>query len=170
MYRNRKWIDSVDEDDATKIVLDSNGYIHALDIDTLVKLAGKHDLQIEIMQRPGAFVTVGKPVMSVWTDRSLSEETLCSLNACFAKGISPTVNQNIEFVADQLVEIIARALSPGVNDPYTAITCVNWLQVGILHFAKHESLNDSFNRSNRVYSKPFLFKDFVDAVFKKATP
>jgi len=98
-------------------------------------------LQIEIMQRPGAFVTVGKPVMSVWKDRSLSEETLCSLNACFATGISPTVNQNIEFVADQLVEIMARALSPGVNDPHTAITCVNWLQVGILHFTNHECLS-----------------------------
>ncbi len=136
-----KWINSVDEDDATKIALDSNGYIETLDIDTLVKLADKHDLQIEIMQRPGAFVTVGKPVMSVWKDRSLSEETLCSLNACFATGISPTVNQNIEFVADQLVEIMARALSPGVNDPHTAITCVNWLQVGILHFTNHECLS-----------------------------
>ena len=136
-----KWINSVDEDDATKIAPDSKGYIETLDIDTLVKLADKHGLQIEIMQRPGAFVNVGKPVMSVWKDRSLSEETLCSLNACFATGISPTVNQNIEFVADQLVEIMARALSPGVNDPHTAITCVNWLQVGILHFTKHECLS-----------------------------
>ncbi len=167
---SERWIESADKDDVMQVVLDTNGYIQALDVRTLVKLAEKHDLHIEIIRRPGAFVTAGRPVLSIWADKSLDAKVCRSLKTCFATGISPTVNQNIEFIADQLVEIIARALSPGVNDPFTAITCVNWLQVGILHFVAHESLSDSFNQSDRVYSNPFLFKDFVTAVFKKAIP
>ena len=165
-----RWTDNADQDDAQELVLDTNGYIQALDVGTLVELAKKHNMHIEILRRPGAFVASGRPVLSIWSDGPLNENVSSALKMCFATGISPTVNQNIEFIADQLVEIIARALSPGVNDPFTAITCVNWLQVGILHFAAHENLNDSFNQSDRVYSKPFLFKDFVTAVFTKAMP
>jgi len=165
-----RWIEKADQDEAQQLVLDTNGYIQALDVGTLVKLAEQHDIHVEIIRRPGAFVTSGRPVLSVWSEKPLDEKVTDGFKACFATGISPTVNQNIEFIADQLVEIIARALSPGVNDPFTAITCVNWLQVGILHFAAYENLDDSFNQSDRVYSKPFLFKDFVTAIFTKAIP
>lgn len=165
-----RWIDDVDSADATKILPAEDGYIQALDLDKLDEIARAHDLRIEILRRPGAFVTTSSPVLAVWGQSDLADDVRGRLQGCYALGASPTVNQNIEFVADQLVEIIARALSPGVNDPYTAIACVNWLQVGILHFARHESLNDSFNRTERVYSKPYLFRDFVTDVFDKALP
>ena len=44
------------------------------------------------------------------------------------------------------------------------------MQVGILHFARHESLNDTFNRTEWVYSKPYLFRDFVTDIFDKVLP
>lgn len=164
------WIDTVDAEDATRLSLKSNGYIQALDVNRLATLAGKQDLRIEILYRPGAFVTEANPVLAVWSDAPLDDAEVGRLKGCFALGATPTVNQNIEFIADQLVEIIARALSPGINDPFTAITCINWLQVGILHFAEHERLKDAFNRTDRVCSKPFLFRDFVTEIFDKAMP
>lgn len=164
------WINDVDSADATKILSADDGYIQALDLGKLNAIARAHDLRIEIRRRPGAFVTTSSPVLAVWHDDDLADDVCNGLQGCFALGASPTVNQNIEFVADQLVEIIARALSPGINDPFTAIACVNWLQVGILHFARHESLKDSFNRTERVYSRPYLFRDFVTAIFDKALP
>ncbi len=164
------WRDDADRKDATEITLAEDGYIQALDVDRLDEIASLNSLYIEILRRPGAFVTNCDPVCAVWHKEDFSRETEARVQACFATGASPTVNQNIEFVADQLVEIIARALSPGVNDPYTAIACINWLKVGILHFAEHETENDTFNRHQRVKSKPYMFKDFVTAIFESAIP
>lgn len=172
VFRSDKdhWIDAADADEAARICAEGDGYIQALDVDRLNALADEQRLRIEILRHPGAFVTLANPVLAVWAEDTLDERTVERMKSCFALGATPTVNQNIEFIADQLVEIIARALSPGVNDPYTAIACINWLQVGILHFAEHESLSDSFNRGERVYSKPFLFRDFTMAIFRKASP
>ena len=35
------------------------------------------------------------------------------------------------FAIDQLVEIAIRALSPAVNDTFTALTCLDWLSSGL---------------------------------------
>jgi len=164
------WYDDVDKADAVHIHAAGDGYIQALDLRKLDDIASDENLRIEILRRPGAFVTTAHPVAAVWHDGDPGKDVHSRVRGCFALGASPTVNQNIEFVADQLVEIIARALSPGINDPFTAIACINWLQVGILHFAGNESLSDSFNRAARVYSRPFLFRDFTTAIFDKALP
>lgn len=164
------WRDDADRKDATEIVLAAEGYIQALDVDKLDEIASANRFYIEILRRPGAFVTICDPVCAVWHEEELPAETCGRIQACFATGASPTVNQNIEFVADQLVEIIARALSPGVNDPFTAIACINWLKAGILHFAAHETEHDTFNRHQRVKSKAYLFDDFVMAIFENAIP
>jgi uncharacterized membrane protein len=42
-------------------------------------------------------------------------------------GNKRTPSQDAEFAIHQMVEIAARALSPGINDPYTAITCIDKL-------------------------------------------
>jgi len=164
------WIDSVDIDDAEMLSPLDEGYIQALDVNQLGKLAKKHNLRVKILRRPGAFVTLCDPVCAVWSESGLSGETPRKLQGCFALGASPTVNQNIEFIADQLVEIIARALSPGVNDPYTAVAAINWLQVGILEFAASENMADAFNQTDRVCADNYLFNDFVSAIFIKVSP
>ncbi len=42
-----------------------------------------------------------------------------------------TLTQDIAFAVDQLVEIAIRALSPAVNDTFTALTCIDWLADGL---------------------------------------
>ena len=42
-------------------------------------------------------------------------------------GSSRTLAQDLAFAVDQLVEIAIRALSPAVNDTFTALTCIDWL-------------------------------------------
>lgn len=38
-----------------------------------------------------------------------------------------TLAQDVSFGLDQLVEIALRALSPAVNDTFTAMTCIDWI-------------------------------------------
>jgi len=62
----------------------------------------------------------------------VNDEDLAALRGAFAVGNGRNEAQNPAFVAQQLAEIIAKALSPGINDPYTARTCLDWLH-GALH-------------------------------------
>lgn len=166
---DQNWIDTVEQEDAQTIKYVAEGYIQAVDMAALRHIADEHNLLIEITKRPGAFVTTHTVVMQVWSDTDCGTELKKQLSSCLATGDLRTINQNIEFVADQLIEIIARALSPGVNDPFTAIACLNWLQVGILSFAD-EGTDEDASTLGRIHVYPLSFEEFVTAIFDKAIP
>jgi uncharacterized membrane protein len=67
-------------------------------------------------------------------DEKLSEK----INAIFIFGPERTLEQDVEFAISQLVEIAVRALSPGINDPITAITCIDWLGVSLSQLANRK--------------------------------
>lgn len=165
------WIESVDPDEAMEIKYVSEGYIQAIDINALQRIADENKLLIDIVKRPGAFVTTHSTVMHIWAEGECDIALKKTLGSCIATGDLRTINQNIEFVADQLIEIIARALSPGVNDPFTAIACLNWLQVGVLAFADADADEENIDPIiGRVHATPLQFDEFVSAIFVKAAP
>ena len=166
---DQNWPETADTEKMVKIKYVAEGYIQAIDMRTLRRLADKNALLIKIVKRPGAFVTTHSTIMHVWPDHECNNALKRELSACIATGDVRTINQNIEFIADQLIEIIARALSPGVNDPFSAIACLNWLQVGILAFAETEA-GDKKQTIERVYAAPLSFDEFVTAIFEKAIP
>jgi len=53
------------------------------------------------------------------------------------------------FAVDQLVEIAIRALSPAVNDPFTALTCIDWLSAGLRRIS-HVTLGKGVYRDGPV--------------------
>ncbi len=164
-----QWIENVDTEKAVKIKYVSEGYVQAIDMSTLRRLADKKGLLIKVVPRPGAFLTTHSTVMLVWSESECDNSLKDALGSCVATGDVRTINQNIEFIADQLIEIIARALSPGVNDPFSAIACLNWLQVGILAFADVDE-EDKKKTVDRVHATPLQFDEFVTAIFEKAIP
>jgi uncharacterized membrane protein len=56
-----------------------------------------------------------------------AEPPFDAIRDCLALGSSRTPHQDLQFLIDELVEIGLRALSPGINDPFTAITAIHWL-------------------------------------------
>ena len=59
----------------------------------------------------------------------------------FATGNERSHHQNLLFLIDELVEIAARAVSPGINDPFTAMTAIDWLQSGLLTLGRRADLS-----------------------------
>ncbi|WP_380058020.1 DUF2254 domain-containing protein [Falsihalocynthiibacter sp. SS001] len=103
------------------------GYIQVLRYHRIGELCKKNGLKTDILCHPSDFVTKYTPVMRIWTTEELPKSTISELQECFAVGTSRTENQSPFFIVDQLVEMLARALSPGVNDPFTAVNCLNWM-------------------------------------------
>jgi uncharacterized membrane protein len=103
-----------------------SGYLQVIRHDTLLKIASAANAVIQLPYRPGHFLVAGQVVARVWPpDAAGSVEKSLALG--HVTGAYRTLPQDISFGFDQLVEIALRALSPAVNDTFTALTCVDWI-------------------------------------------
>ena len=145
----------------------AEGYIQAINQNSLLKLATECDAAVKIEYRPGDFVTKNDVIMRLWLESDIDEKTDQKFRAAFAMGQERTSYQNILFLADELVEILARALSPGINDPFTAINCINWYHSAFKSFLKSEDPSP-FRANNegdlRVIAYPVSFKRFASVL------
>lgn len=131
--------DAFPQRDADRHVwLDQSGYVQTWNRQRLAELAEEHALFLSVEKVAGDFVSPSSPILRIWSKTEVSDQLLEVLKDCFALGTVPTEAQNPLFIVDQLVEMVARAMSPGVNDPFTAINCINWIYVGLTTAANHE--------------------------------
>lgn len=103
------------------------GYIKAVDTDTLLGTAKESDVVIRLVKRPGDFVGEGDVIALLWPAAAAEHGLEEVINESFMLGPQRTATQDIEFVINQIVEVGVRALSPGINDPFTAIICIDHL-------------------------------------------
>ena len=101
------------------------GYIQHFDAHRLQTLASEHNLQITITARPGTYVSAARPLMTVEGD--VNEELESELIKTFVVGDQRSFDSDPRFGLVVLAEIADRALSPGVNDPGTAIDVIGTL-------------------------------------------
>jgi uncharacterized membrane protein len=119
----------LDTDGGTVPAVES-GYLQFVGYAQLVRIATHTDAVIRLAHRPGHFIAAGRPLATVWP-REAAPRVAAALAKAHATGPHRTLMQEPVFAVDQLVEIAIRALSPAVNDPFTAVTCVDWLSVGL---------------------------------------
>lgn len=124
--------------EAATVPADADGYLQFVDTDALLALAAKHDVLIRLERRPGQYAVKGAPLMSAWPAGKVTDALATQANAFVNLGPERTAAQDIEFAIHQLVEIAVRALSPGINDPFTAITCVDRLGSGLFRISQRE--------------------------------
>jgi uncharacterized membrane protein len=161
------WPDAFDAE-ARTVPAAADGYLQFVDTDALVALANREDLAIRLERRPGQYVVAGAPLMSVWPGDRDVEKLAAPANAAVNVGHERTAAQDIEFAVHQLVEIAVRALSPGINDPFTAITCVDRLGSGLFRLTRREmpaSLRFDANGRLRVVVPGVTFAAITDAAF-----
>lgn len=104
----------------------ASGYLQFIRHKTLIGLAAEKGAVIRLHHRPGHFVVGGHPMATVWP-AGAAPSVSSALRRAHISGPSRTLAQDLAFAVDQLVEIALRALSPAVNDTFTALTCIDWL-------------------------------------------
>jgi uncharacterized membrane protein len=104
----------------------ASGYVQFIRLPGLVRFAEEADAVISLNHRPGHFIVQGHPIATVWPPEAAGEVSEV-LGHAHITGPYRTLTQDVSFGIDQLVEIAIRALSPAVNDTFTALTCVDWL-------------------------------------------
>ncbi len=112
----------------------ASGYLQFVRQETLIRIAAEADAVIRLHRRPGHFVVEGHPLATVWPSEATTQIG-DALRRAHVAGPYRTLSQDISFAVDQLVEIAIRALSPAVNDTFTALTCIDWLGDGLCKIA-----------------------------------
>jgi len=113
--------------DGVSLCSQRSGYLQAIDSSGVIRLATEHDVLIHLFHRPGEFLVEGQKIGIVWPPVAVTKKLISGLQESFIVGSQRTEEQDIEFSIHQLVEVALRALSPGINDPFTAISCVDRL-------------------------------------------
>ncbi len=103
-----------------------SGYIQHINLKMIIQLAQKDDLLIRMEKNIGDYIDKGSTLFLYWSldDRKFSIETYLEN---IRIGHNRTTEQDLEYGIQKLTEIALRAISPAVNDPYTAIVCIHRL-------------------------------------------
>lgn len=109
------------------ITADSSGYVQNIGVDVLLRLATEHDLVLRIEAPPGRFVAKAACVIMAYPGDQVSDEVAEDLRGAVVIGRERTSYQDIDFAVRRIVELAQRSLSPGINDPTTALYCIDRL-------------------------------------------
>ncbi len=115
-----------------------HGYVHTVDYDDLVQLAHRADLVAVLHIQPGQYVLPGTPLLSLHPSTHVTESLERSALSAIQIANARSPHQDIDFSVQQLTEMAVRALSPGTNDPVTAINALDDLSSGLARLVARE--------------------------------
>lgn len=114
------------ESEAASIAAVTAGYVEAVEDDAIMNLAVDNDLVLRLRVRPGDFVLPEQTLMSAWPAHRVDDVVIKKLRTAVLMG-RRTPLQDVLFALSQQTDIAVRALSPGINDPFTAMHCLDML-------------------------------------------
>ncbi|MHB8865364.1 MAG: DUF2254 domain-containing protein [Pirellulaceae bacterium] len=156
------------ERDAAEVHVATSGYLRRIEADQLLEEAVAHNLLVRLERRPGQFLFADEVVLRAWPKSRVGDAVQDNLRQTFVTGSQRTLEQDAEFAIDQLVEIALLALSPGMNDAFTAMMVVDSLGTSLAHLAQRAAPSPyRIDRSGRlrVIASPRGFCKMFDAAF-----
>lgn len=144
------------------------GYLQLVDDDMLMSVAVDQDVIIKLAHRPGTFIYGGAVIATVWPMEHMDDKLSNRINAALEFGHTRTQAQDIEYLLNQLVSMAVRALSPALNDPFTAMACIDRLgealcMVGNRHMPSAYRYDEEGRL--RVIANPLTFAEILGIAF-----
>jgi uncharacterized membrane protein len=127
---------SLDDDplppgEPVEVCAEQDGYLQVIDSGRLMELAKEWQAVLAVQCHVGEFVTRGTVIARLWPGDDTPDDPQGAVRGTLAWGIRRTNTQDVRYLFEQLVQIAARALSTGVNDPFTAVTCMDWSEAAL---------------------------------------
>ncbi|WP_339764993.1 DUF2254 domain-containing protein [uncultured Hoeflea sp.] len=124
--------DVLEEDELkTRLLAQQSGYVTMVKEESLLRLARKHDTAIAVRVAPGDFVLAGQTLAVAGFEDTNKQAAAAVHSAIVLQSYRGAVN-DIRFSIRILLEIALRALSPGVNDSFTAVTCADRIAAALV--------------------------------------
>ena len=152
---------------ATLLKSTSSGYVQAVNYPALIQLMSNHESYLNILVTPGDFV-VNDMIIMQCSHSDLTTAECDELISYITFGAKRTPLQDAEFAILQLVELALRALSPSINDPYSAIACIDKLTATICNLTRKrfpEGVSCDSNDEPRVVFKTATFSGIANSAY-----
>jgi len=145
------------------------GYVQTVDYPEMARVLAAVDGAASIRVRPGGFLVPGAEILRAWLPADGPAEDVASeLRTHVTVGPIRTPIQDPEFPITQIQQIAARALSTGINDPGTAITCIDWLTLALAEVVDAPlptaTIVDDAGTA-RLLVRPLSFASLINAVY-----
>lgn len=145
-----------------RLAAHESGYLEIIDIDKIKKLIEDEDIVFTIEVAKGDFVAQNE-TLGYFSQDSLDDKTLEKIQKQFIFSERRIAEEDYKEGIRKIVEIATRALSPGTNDPNTAIHCIRKLSILLSHLAKVDS-NHHYIKTDgkaRIYYTSKSFKEML---------
>ncbi len=140
------------------------GYLQQLDENGLADWAAEHGTAIRLLVRRGDYVFPGAPIAVMTV---AAEDAAAAIRNATALGATRGSSDDAEYALRQLVEVAVRALSPGINDPHTAMSVLDRLGAVLCDLAGRSIPSGVLLREERIaLVVPSLgYENFVNLMF-----
>jgi uncharacterized membrane protein len=139
------------ETEGFRVRVRDTGYVQYVDPETILALAQEKDLVMQLRRKPGYFVWRDAVVAQVWPPDRVDEQLAAQIREAFQIGNVRTPAQDVAYAFGQLVEMAVRAMSPAINDPFTAMTCLDYIGEGLALFIRQgEQGSQYYDRAGRL--------------------
>lgn len=145
-----------------------SGYIQVVDEQELLEIAEHFNIIIKMIHRPGHFVLQGNALVKIWPGKHVSEGLIHQIHETVTIGGRRTQAQDVMLLFEQLVSMAVRALSPGVNDPFTAMMCIDRLLEALAGLATRDlptGYRHDRNGNLRIVTDAIRFEEAVRVAF-----
>lgn len=158
---------------AAHLTAPRSGFITSIDEAGVLSAALKADAFLIIDHFPGSNIVEGVPIGLAWSAAGpLSTETLeglqCAIGAAIGVGYERTAAQDVGYGLRQLTDVANKALSPGINDPTTAIHALGHISAILCQLAARDLrpilLRDDDGPVRAILSRPSFATLLDDAV------
>lgn len=143
------------------------GYVDAIDRAGIAACLAGPDVRIDIAVCPGDFVTQATVLVSVWPAGLLDARRCDAVRRCIAVQNERDLRDDAMYGVRQLADIAVKALSPGINDPTTATTCVGSLTALLEYLATRAVPSDVHRLSDgsTLVAATRPFAEYIDTAF-----
>lgn len=158
------------EEQAIAIKASQSGYVQAIDYDHLEETAVENDLLLQLSCRAGNFIAKGDIIVRAWSDEQIDDDLTKSIGKAFITGSRRLQSQDIEYAIYQLVEVAVRSLSPSVNDPFTAVACIDQISASLAELAERKIPEGYYYdeaEKLRLVRDAITFTGILEAAFNK---
>ncbi len=112
---------------SVQILAQKSDYFQGFNHKKLLELATEHSIKIGFLFPQGQFILKGTPCMKVYSTGAIDPELNNRIADCADFFTGQPIDRNAEYGFRQLAEIALKALSPGINDPGTAVLAMHAL-------------------------------------------
>lgn len=158
-------LDEGEAERALPVRADAIGYVCNVDVEKLQSLAAEMEVIVYIEALPGAFVHESRPLLRYAGRADIDAEASARLRACWVIGNRRTFDQDPRFGMVVLGEIAAKALSPGINDPGTAVDVISTAVRLLTTWVRENAPAGKGAEYSRLRSRSLCADDLLDDVF-----